>query len=229
MYMLGIFWLFFVFNKLYWRNKMDVMEYIDKKLSVIKEDELFVFLCNAIESTFKGTHIEAIYYNKSFYFRNKFDTNLMEIGFRNAEERGKGLFVHIFNKDIISNIIEEEVKRFMEISGEVCFSEIGDIQFSTRKKKIGVILEGYPEYQWPFDCYSEVVTRGKEKGLRYATRYQDRGLRNETWLIPSKCRLWGLVVEGFDNEDVRKAADKLCCMVVPFSGVNNYEEEEEVD
>lgn len=140
------------------------------------------------------------------------------IGRLKAKTLKKSLFVHVLNKDVDIKKLVAEITSFMKISGEVCCSEIGDEQFSTRRNKVAVILEGNATAQFSCDCWSVLNKNGK----RTATRRESLGDRSETWAVPKNCKLWGLAYSGSPAFEklVETTAFKLGCSTLKFHHVD---------
>lgn len=146
---------------------------------------------------------------------------LTAIGRQRAKHMGNGLYVHMLNKDIAIDDIKSSIADFMAIDGEVCFSEIGDEQFSNRKTKIGLIVEGRPTFQSDCDCWSITGKNGKRK----ATRVESWTERNETWLVPAETKAFGIVFEGCDKlrRKIENTAFALGLCVLEYKHINKGE------
>jgi len=120
----------------------------------------------------------------------------------------QGLYVHMLNKDMdIKN--PNSYKDLSRLDKPVCVSNISDMQYSNRSTKIGIIFSGIPEKTFPFDCWS--IT--DKDGNRIATRdhYDDfiNINRYESWLIPNKCKLVGLVYNQKSKKIVENVINSI--------------------
>ena len=159
------------------------------------------------------------------FFDQQFETDALAFGLytaigriKAAKNLKKALYVHVFNKDVDIQNLFDSINDFMEIQGEVCCSEIGDEQFTTRRNKVAVILEGQATAQFSCDCWSKLLPSGK----RYATRRESETDRSETWVVPANCKLWGLAYSGSATFEklVETAAFKLGCSTLKFHHVD---------
>ena len=141
----------------------------------------------------------------------------------------KGLYVHVINVDINLSSFQDEIDKIMSISGEICVSDLVDNQFSTRNSKIALILSGTPTHSFPCDVWSYQITKGKFAGKRGMTRDVSCSDRNESWIIPSHCKLWGIAYDRLSKHDsqiiekfcFKNGVNSLHC----FEALNKKEEE----
>ena len=125
--------------------------------------------------------------------------SLTEYGRKNAA--AKGLYVHVFNKAVIS---AQYLREFAQITGEVCFSDLGDELLNQRSSTFGVVMRAKPTASFAFDCWSDV----DQHGIRFATAKGNPG-RNEHWIIPADAELVALFCDDSISGDVEIVAKEL--------------------
>lgn len=142
-----------------------------------------------------------------------------------------GLYVHVLNRLPVwtQDAVTKAVDALMACSGEVCASDIGDQQFSIRAQTIGVILQGQPTASFNYDCWSFVVaSRGPYAGLRVPGEKIGDGERSEHWLVPTRCKIWGLTAKGRQAEAwTRQLADQNGLCWLHYDLINDWEEKGE--
>ena len=125
--------------------------------------------------------------------------SLTDAGRKNAAERG--LYVHVFNKAVLS---AEYAKEFCKITGEVCFSDLGDDLLEQKRSTFGIVMRAKPTASFAFDCWSDV----DQHGMRFATAKGNPG-RNEHWIVPADAELVALFCDESISAEVDIIAKEL--------------------
>jgi len=91
--------------------------------------------------------------------------------------------IHVVNEDV--HDVVSWVENFLAIDGEVCFSQLGDSYYHTRKTFLGVVISGKLIAGYDVDVWSSTcpMTGRRIIGPR------DGSARTEDWLVPMECRL----------------------------------------
>jgi len=125
--------------------------------------------------------------------------SLTEHGRKNAA--AKGLYVHVFNKAVLS---AQYVREFAQITGEVCFSDLGDQLLEQRRSTFGVVMRAKPTASFAFDCWSDI----DQHGMRFATAKGNPG-RNEHWIVPADAEMVALFCDESISGDTEIIAKEL--------------------
>jgi len=131
----------------------------------------------------------------------------------------KGVYVHMLNQDISD--LPSYLDGLFSVSGEVCVSDIDDMQHSTRTSKIGVVFEAVPTETFDHDCWSYVNKLGKRVAGVDSYDFEVNTARNESWIIPAKSKVKALIACENTFDEVSLLAGKIGVDVYPV--VTNFE------
>ena len=133
-----------------------------------------------------------------------------------------GQYVHICNDGI------PEISDFMNIPGQVCFSDLGTRQLirNYNKPVIGVIVEGTPEESFSYDCWSEINSDGTRKATADNADQYVNTSRPEYWIIPAKTQIIGIaynehVTDAQLGNIIKKINNSGIIYTVPLNVINN--------
>lgn len=98
--------------------------------------------------------------------------------------------LHVVN-GIVDNV-EEYLKAFLAIRGEVCFSEVQDLVYASRRRAfLGIVMDAPVEGMFESDVHSRTCPY---TGARY-----DEGImgaaRTEAWVVPAKGELFCVLTD----------------------------------
>lgn len=118
--------------------------------------------------------------------------------------------IHVLNNDIDFDAIDEYIKDFSEISGEICASLLGDDLYTSRKGLLAVYMLAQPTAIYEADCWSRTIKSGPAKGRRIAHEcFTGNPDRHELWVIPKNSRIIGIVVDGFSAKTMTLITQKI--------------------
>lgn len=122
-----------------------------------------------------------------------------------------GAWLHVVNRQVVD--LEDYIKSFRSIEGEVCASRCEDLLFHTRRAFLGVIVHG-PAIVWDYDVWSMVdpFTGRRVRGD------QEGSPRTEAWVDMQTAQVVGIVS---DCEEFLAVAEKMGLMAIKVSSAKS--------